>query len=162
MIHNVAPSDALSVGIVMSDLFISATAALLIVLALAQPYKPKEVPIQADLVAYCPPLDTPRPEYRILIHSANEPEAAVSLHKSEELGGLPSGLLLEPRLFYSIALVEKKGHPLTPTCLKWVQQNLINPWNRSLQEKPPVQEGSRAVFSATASLADAESEAKNE
>lgn len=162
MTGNFAPSDALSVGIVMSDLFISATAALLIVLALAQPFKPRELPIQADLIAHCPADETPQDQYSIAVQSATQPEPHVSVSEATDLGTLPGALLLQPRLFYSVALVEAKGHPLTPTCLKWVQQKLIKPWNKALQGQDQVEGLSRAIFSATASLAPAENEAENE
>ncbi len=141
-----------STAIVMTDLFISATAALLIVLAMARPQVPTDLPVQADILGFCPPM---KKEQGYLIVSAAEfdrqtatlPKTAsqVVVDALDAFELAVSNLGFSQHLFYSIALVSGENRPLTPACVKHFSDVLVGKHNRSLSDKSVIP-GSRAVF----------------
>lgn len=130
-----ARGPATGLGIVMTDLFISASAALLMVIAVLRTTPPIPVPIQADIVATCPPA---------AILSAREPVmsmrpggregATIKVGGPGDLASLPADLGLRPRLFYSIGVIAGEGAPLSAACLRWAQDSLVRTYNRKIDE----------------------------
>ena len=129
------------VGLVMTDLFVSAAAALMMVLAITRPTPEIPLPIQADLIAACPPLGT---DYTldsqpVMTVSLPPSHGAVSMpvttvSRYEEIWALPAKFGLPPRLFYTIALSDDVT-PLTAACADWVLNALIRTANEAADDR---------------------------
>lgn len=139
--------------IVMTDLFLSATAVLLVVIALSEPDQPSDVPIQADLVALCPATVTPagvpqllavRDLSRLEVGPAEEVNRVpISVHEDlpEALAALADNGApgVEGAALLRIALVDFPGHPMTAPCFRVLAVDVVEAYNRWLQgldEKP--------------------------
>lgn len=136
-------------NIAATDLFISATAALLVVLAVLRPMPPVDLPTQADLVGHC----TMDAEARPVALTLGVPEREVApphieVHNPAELAQAPRTLGLAPRLFYVIALVPDAGGRLASDCLRWVRDDLVRPHNSRMSLSEPANSalGTRAIF----------------
>ncbi|MGR3466862.1 MAG: hypothetical protein ACU0CI_03210 [Shimia sp.] len=118
----------------MTDVIISATAALLIGLALAANETPQPMPVQADLRIFCA-----GEEVRI-----GDGTRAIPI-TGATLGTAPPAFDLPPRLFYALALVPGP-EGLSPECLRRVQRDVVSAWNDGLNQRPG------AVFSVQPAL----------
>ena len=131
----------------MTDLFISATAALLLVLAVMQPTPPVPIPIQSDLLVRCPEPDAAE-KWPLALYAAANPEAPPLLvDRPADLGLAPARLGLPPRLFYTIALQQPIDSPVSAGCLSFVVRDLVRRYNRSLTESDRDSVHQRAIFS---------------
>lgn len=122
------------IGLVMTDLFVSAAAALMMIIAITKPSPDIPLPIQADLIATCP-------SAMQLLSEASE-QAALSVLPAtpaegidpflaktpEDLWDLPEAFGLFPQLFYTIALVDGV-EPVTAACADWVLNDLVRSAN---------------------------------
>lgn len=137
------------VGIVLTDVFVSATAALLIVLAVAQPSPPAPLPIQADIAVTCRTAD--QGEYvfqilpthttatdKVLIRSALD--FAVAVHQMN----MPAALL------YKVAVIGEDGTPLASGCLQAFKTDVVWPLNAEPIIEAKTKTFRAAVFSVTA------------
>ena len=136
-------------NIAATDLFISATAALLVVLAVLRPTPPVELPIQADLEGYCTLDVEARPVTLVLGVPGHAVDAApLSVREPAELAQAPTLLDLAPGLFYMIALVPGRDGRLLSDCLTWVRDDLVRAHNASMlqPELSSTAAGTRAIF----------------
>lgn len=144
-----APSSsgiAGGLGIVMTDLFLSATAALLVVLAVANPTPPVPMPIQADLVATCPERNGGVVGHFIL-RSAAEPDGPTAVvSKPEDLSEAVSVAGLQAALFYSVALIPRVGTPVSAACLSRFTTDIIRAHNSGLSRAKAERGDLMAVF----------------
>ena len=140
-------------GIVMTDLFISSTAALLIVLAVSKPTPINALPIQADLVATCHRSVASDSEWYAVFragHDAARDDEGIVVKTPQEMAEAPTQLGLQARLFYSVALAIGAHEQAFGECLHWFTYDLVRAHNTSLSEPRnggPV--GSRAVFAVS-------------
>lgn len=143
-------------AIAITDLFLSATAALLIVLALARPDSPVPVPIQADLVAFCPEENSRQAS--MLLVAAQSSIAAKSeglvlagpktqLSKPEELVIVFQELGLAADYFFNIALVGAVDRPVTIDCIRFLNRSIVDAHNQSLTDQS-VDQPFKAVLAA--------------
>ncbi|MGR3492197.1 MAG: hypothetical protein ACU0DW_09075 [Shimia sp.] len=121
-------------AIAMTDVIISATAALLIGLALAANERPQPMPVQADLRIFC--------EGDAVMVGDGTRAIPVT---AATLGTAPPAFELPPRLFYSLALVPGP-EGLGTECLSRVQRDVVRGWNDGLTARPG------AVFSVQPAL----------
>ena len=136
-----APSGGAGTGLqgagltlVMTDLFISAAGALVIVLALARTDAPRPVPVQADLVALCP--DPPGGALRLTTpERLSRDGAGADGPAIGDAAGLRAGVerLLPPSLFVTLALVDLPARPVTPACLARTRGDILRPYALALQ-----------------------------
>lgn len=127
-----------AMGIAMTDLFVSASAALMLVLAVLRPDPPVTPPIQADITAYC----TETGGHPALLVEGDRP---LLLESPEDLAALPARLDLVPRLFYSIAIAGDANHPIPASCLAWASTDLVRALNADVAR--PGYAGPPAIFS---------------
>lgn len=118
----------------MTDLFVSAAAALMMILAISRPTPDIPLPIQADMFGTCPEAST------ILTEAGDRPALSVTratqpgtvdpvlVPTPEDLWTLPARLGLQPRLFYTIALIEGPA-PVTAACADWALNQLVRTAN---------------------------------
>lgn len=140
-------------GIVMTDLFVSATAALLLVLAVLQPIPPIRLPIQADLIARCPDGD-PAPATPLALVAGSDPDGpSVSALGPTELGAAPVRLGLPARLFYTIAVEGTAGGPVSAACLDWITRDFVRAYNGALAEADRLTQP-RAIFAVAPAVPD--------
>ena len=138
-------------GIVMTDLFISGGAALLLVLAVARPTPETPLPVQADLVAACPTTQAlEKREATLVLRPAGSAadDTRVEIRDPAQLAGAPAALGLPARLFYGIALVRDRtsgSPPLSARCLRWVGRDLVGAYNAQI-ETLAARGGARPVF----------------
>ncbi|MEL6958744.1 MAG: hypothetical protein AAGL89_07325 [Pseudomonadota bacterium] len=129
-------------GIVMTDLFISATAALLLVLAVARPSPPVALPVQADLSVTCVPTDAGSVAFQVSPFEPKGAEASIELvHDIETPSDFVRAvhdLSPETRLLLKVALsvahtTDGSQHASGLTCLRVFQQDFMRPLNREPQ-----------------------------
>jgi hypothetical protein len=133
-----SPQTARGTGIdlVMTDLFVSASAALMMVLAISRPTPDVPLPIQADLIATCPSAstilssDTEQPALHVFPSNAPTDMDRVSASDPESLWGLPQFFDLPPRLFYTIALKDG-AEPVTSACANWALNDIVRAANKA-------------------------------
>ncbi|MBB95901.1 MAG: hypothetical protein CML68_15070 [Rhodobacteraceae bacterium] len=125
-------------GIAMTDLFVSASAALMLVLAVLRPDPPVTTPLQADITAHC----TETGGRPALVVPGDTP---VILQGPADLAALPARLGLPPRLFYALALAGGPGHPIPASCLSWAATDLVRALNTQVAR--PDYAGPPAIFS---------------
>ncbi len=117
----------------MTDLFVSAAAALMIILAIARPTPDIPLPIQADLLATCPDAaaflsEAAAPALSVTLAEQSGSVDPVLVPTPEDLWALPARLGLQPRLFYTVALVGGQ-HPVTAACADWALNDLVRTAN---------------------------------
>lgn len=127
-----------AMGIAMTDLFVSASAALMLVLAVLRPDPPVTPPIQADITAWCTETGG-RPALRV------DTDRVILLETPEDLAALPARLDLPPRLFYSLAIAGDADNPIPATCLAWASADLVRALNADVAR--PGYAGPPAIFS---------------
>ena len=127
-----------ALGLAMTDLFVSASAALMLVLAVLRPDPPVTVPLQADITAFCTEIGG-RPALIV------DGPPSVTLTAPDDLAALPGRLGLPLRLFYSIALAGAPGRPLPAACLSWATTDLVRAHNATVAR--PDYAGPPAIFS---------------
>lgn len=127
-----------AMGIAMTDLFVSASAALMLVLAVLRPDPPVVTPIQADITAHC----TESGGLPALAIPADPP---ILIESPADLAALPARLGLPPRLFYTLALAGGPGHPVSASCLTWATTDLVRALNTEIAR--PGYDGPPAIFS---------------
>ena len=143
-------------GLAMTDLFISATAALLTVLAVSQPFEPQPRPIQADLLATCPPETEEELVARALMRRADQSAVeAVSVARAADLSALPTELGLAAKPYYLLAVVRDSRGVISGRCYAFIAQELAKTRNSRLDDIARDDTGPRAVF--VVSLASDES-----
>jgi hypothetical protein len=130
-------------GIVMTDLFISATAALLMVLAVMRNHPPTPVPLQADILARCENGEGANP---VLVMSKQGGDARFTIGKPEDLGAVPALLGLPARMIYMISLESGPDTPLATQCLRWAKFGIVKSWNDLLRDTPEDAPASHAIF----------------
>jgi hypothetical protein len=123
----------------MTDLFVSATATLLVVLALASPYPPKPFPVQADLVMLCPESGSATKEFVLFPASAvtfrekgGTLRPVTTIHfvrNHRELSRIVSAMKLPAKHMLTIALAPSTGRPLTANCFATVSRQLVSRYN---------------------------------
>ena len=136
-------------GVAMTDLFISAGAAIVMVIALSRPTPRVELPPQADIIATCPEASTFQGGDGAIVmrRDAADTTSAVPVVSPEDLAATPATLGLPARLFYTIALEDTPNQPVSAACLRWVQNDLIRAHHRRLLERDPAYRTRRCVFS---------------
>jgi hypothetical protein len=118
----------------MTDLFVSAAAALMMILAITRPTPDIPLPIQADFIATCPGpamivTDSgDRPALSVTDADASTANAHVLVASPEDLWALPARFGMEPRLFYTIALTSG-DEALTAACANWALNDLVRTAN---------------------------------
>lgn len=126
-------------GIVLTDLFISATAALLLVLAVARPSPPVALPVQADMRATCYETADGGVGFELAAFADAAPpvpDAAVSdapailVQTREDFARATRALQLSAQLFVKVALTSDAQGPAGPTCLRVFEQDIMRPLNR--------------------------------
>ena len=142
----------------MTDLFISATAALLIVLAVSQPHEPQPLPVQADIIAFCP-VEPAENDANTTLSVMFQPAAQPGTEPREvtrfaEMAGLPEALGLDPQPYYSIAVVPDSDGRLTGACFGQVSQGFAREHNAALDQLERNDPMPRAIF--VVSLVNAE------
>ncbi|MGR3804780.1 hypothetical protein [Marinibacterium profundimaris] len=127
-----------AIGIALTDLFVSASAALMLVLAVLRPDPPVTTPLQADITAHCtetgglPALEIPG-------------DPPILVESPADLAALPARLDLPPRMFYALALAGGPGRTVPASCLAWASADLVRALNR--QVASPGYDGPPAIFS---------------
>ncbi|WP_428925337.1 hypothetical protein [Marinibacterium sp. SX1] len=122
----------------MTDLFISASAALMLVLAVLRPDPPVAPPIQADITAWC---TTAGQRPALLV----ETDPPILVQGPADLAALPGRMGLDPRLFYTLALAGSPDRPLPASCLAWATRDLVRALNADIAR--PDHTGPAAIFS---------------
>jgi len=115
-----------SLGVVLSDLFLASTSAILMLLVVLRDTPDIPVPIQADILLAC------LPNGEFLLSLPNVDDASQSLSGLQELGSAVLALSPSPRLFQSVALVPGSDG-LSATCLNHAEK-AVRRWNSSLGE----------------------------
>jgi hypothetical protein len=119
-----------SFGVAVTDIFICASAALLVALALSRNTPEVPVPIQADIVATCPPADAVEAGgARLALRAPKGAATPVPVGSPADLAAAPDALGLPPRLYYTLAVTAGEGAPLSAACLRWVQDGLVRRYN---------------------------------
>lgn len=139
-------------GIVMTDLFVSATAVLLLVLAVVQPTPPVQLPIQADLVARCLEAGQGSGAQLALSAGTDPTGPGVLITDPADLVGTPARLGLPPRLFYTIAVVGTQARPVTAACLSLVERDFVRAHNDSLIRADRRSGAPRAIFAVAVAV----------
>jgi hypothetical protein len=121
-------SSSAGIGIAMTDLFLSASAALIVALALSSNTPVMTIPIQADLLFLCPSIHQEEKRYVMFQGESLETgnEGGLTIGESDlgyfgtmhEFNQALSASHLVPRLFHVAALANSDSHPLTTTCVK--------------------------------------------
>lgn len=126
-------------GIVLTDLFISATAALLLVLAVARPSPPVALPVQADMRAICYETTDGGVGFELAAFADAAPPVseapvadapAMRIQTREDFARATRALQLSAQLFVKIALTSDAQGPAGPTCLRVFEQDIMRPLNR--------------------------------
>lgn len=118
-------------GLAATDVFLAATGALLLVLAIAAPYQPQRLQIQADIVATCNAASEP-PILTVWATAGTIETDEYSQIALEGLADLPGRLGLTPRLQYTVALVPDAAGTLPMACVSHLRDGLLRPHNASL------------------------------
>ena len=144
-------------NISVTDLFIAATASLLVILALSRPNPPIDLPVQADLVASCAIHEAGEPEALVmrLADSSAETEAIARIHDSDELSDFAAHPELPPRLLYVIALVPAEDGTLAASCLQWARDDIVRTHNaaeRVRSDRNPTAQPDPAIFALVPAL----------
>jgi len=133
-------------AIAITDLFLSATAALLIVLALARPDVPQPIPVQAELIAFCPETNSNRSanihigrveDIRKSEENLSHSGSLARISKPEELGAGLRDLEVPAALFLNIALVSGPKRPISLDCIRFLERSIIGAHNQGLNTAPP-------------------------
>lgn len=125
---------AAGVGIVMTDLFVSAAAALMMILAITRPTPDIPLPVQADFLATClqaTQAATDEAGLYTLSLTPNHAESEIQPVIADapgDLWTLPDRFGEPPRLFYTIALVDG-AEPVTGACADWALNDLVRTAN---------------------------------
>ena len=150
-----------SFGIVMTDLFLSATAALLVVLALANEIPATKIPIQADLISYCVTNETMHGDFELRLGKTLEGPFSYVVRTPKDLALAPVALGLPPRLYYTLALMssnvagDSSKKTFLADCAAWADRKIISKWNRNLNFTERGDTVHRAVFGiALATISD--------
>lgn len=154
---NIAPpslSSSTGIGIAMTDLFLSASAALIVALALSSNTPVRTTPVQADLLFLCPSVNQEERRYVMFQGESIETgkEGDLTIGKSDfsyfgnmhEFNQALSASSLVPRLFHVAALANSDSHPLTTTCVKTLTKLVRS--NNKRGKHTGMDEGSSVTF----------------
>jgi len=130
----------------MTDVFVSATAALLLCLAVSRTTPDVPLPVQADLILTCPAPDALKTTpFQVAL--ASDPDGLTApAGNPDELAAVPRVLGLPPSLFRTIAVRATEAAPVSVTCLRRLSEDVVRPHNARLATKPPATGLSHAVF----------------
>lgn len=136
----------------MTDLFVSATASLLVVLTLVRPTPPLPMPIQADLLAFCPP----DPKGTIVFVAAARPAGPrFAVAQPDDLAAAPARLGLKPALLYAVAVTSESGAGVDAACFARVRDDLVRARNSTVAAADRKAAGPRAIFAAALAVPEA-------
>ncbi|MGF1528132.1 MAG: hypothetical protein ACFCBW_15245 [Candidatus Competibacterales bacterium] len=122
----------------MTDLFVSASAALLMVIVLSHPDTPLPLPVQTDLIALCPAPPGAHAPFTLFPASALKPKAeggvelvgpGVAFADVEGLALALGSTVAPVELFFTLGLTGAPGRPLPPECLRRLKQGIVSPYN---------------------------------
>ena len=133
-------------ALAMADLFISATAALLMVLAVSQPFEPLPLPIQADLLASCPENKDGAGKSAVIRpwgETAGEPR---EVRIAADLANAPAALGLPPKSYYLLAVVPGADGVIAGRCFSFVANDLVGRSNTGLDKLARNHDAPRSVF----------------
>lgn len=136
-------------AIAATDLFVSATAALLVVLAIMRPVPPVELPIQSDLVAHCTMDASSMPVTLEISVPGNAGDVTpFQVSDPSQMAQVPGALGLPPRLFYMIALSPNGQGKLLSDCVAWARDTLVREHNAGMFQPGPANNATptRAIF----------------
>ena len=138
------------VGLVMTDLFVSATAALLIVLAVARTSPPVPLPVQADVIATCITNEDGTTFFEVS-KSEGPPEMSYQAQSSAEFAQSVVLLNLTPALFHTVAILPQVDRPLSAECISEFTVRIVREHNRAASTAEFSQDAARTIFSVIAS-----------
>ncbi|KAA5598225.1 hypothetical protein [Blastochloris sulfoviridis] len=132
----------------MTDIFIAATSSLIMALAVSRPHEPVRLPIQADLVSFCPRAG--QAAFLVVAADAVTRSAprTVAAADAADLARAVGLLGLPDRPFYTIALASTPSRPPGPRCLREFQRDLVDRHNRDVIE-PDAPPDARMIFTVT-------------
>lgn len=130
----------------MTDLFISATAALLLCLAVSRTTPDIPLPVQADLILSCPAPNSPMATPFLVVLAADPGGIVASVGNPDDLAAVPGVLGLPPALFRTIAVMGTASAPVSASCMRRLTEDIVRPHNARLAAKPPAAGLSQAVF----------------
>ncbi len=134
--------------VVVTDLFVSATATLLVVLALAKKQTPQSIPVQADLVAICPS-KADGPFYMTTAALALKnggPDSGRLVGRAKDLELLANLPGLFPAMLHIVALSGTISSPINAECLVRFRRDIVAAHNDELARTAD-QPGFRRIFS---------------
>ena len=128
----------------MTDLFISATATLLVVLTLATPDPPVPLPVQADVMMLCPGSGPGNKEFAVFPAasvdfgekvSALYPGVTIySVADAADLAKAIGDMNLPAKSMYSVALAPAPGRPLTAACFATAMKRLLADYHSRIND----------------------------
>ena len=134
------------IGIAMTDLFISAAAALLLVLAILKPQPPTPLPIQSNAFVYCPVAEqTVAPSYR-LQNTPDGTDEFADITDPDMLHDALTAIGITGQLMVTLSIVGAPERPLTGTCLRDFTINFVRKANTATSalrgedatQRPPI------------------------
>ncbi|MBL3560416.1 hypothetical protein [Rhodovulum sulfidophilum] len=128
-------------GLVLTDLFLAATATILMLLAVLREAPDIPIPIQADLQMSCVV------DGGFVLSRLDRDDPMISVTEAAQLGPAVAALDIRPRLFQTVALVPGPDG-LSANCLAQAQK-IIRSWNASLGDIA-VAEGNATVLGLAA------------
>lgn len=145
------PRHGAGLMLVMTDLFVSASATLLVILSLAKNKVPDFLPVQADLVALCP--EKAGGAFRLMtavqaaeVQTGTRPfPLGVPVRDANDLRRLAELPGLFPALLHVVALAGSASTPLDAACLIRFRREIITAQNNALTSAEP-REGLRRIF----------------
>lgn len=114
------------IGIVLTDIFLAATAAILLLLAVLQDNPDIPLPVQADFVLQC----GRDGEFRLSV--AGDETPMVVLPDASEIGAAVVAMATAPRLFQTLALIQ--GEDGLPAACLQSATSAVRRWNTALGE----------------------------
>lgn len=138
------------VGIVMTDVFVSATAALLMVLAVARPSPPTPLPIQAEITVSCETSnqgDFVFETWPTHIFDADRRP----IMSPQDFAFAVRKMALPPALLYKVVVVGTETSGLSAGCLQALKTDIIWPLNQDPDITIETESYRTATFSITAS-----------
>lgn len=153
---NLEPNCTLSlfeeqgVGIVMTDVFVSATAALLMVLAIARPAPPTPLPIQAEITVSCETSEQGEYVFQAWPTHILDAERRTIL-SPEDFAVAVQQMNLPKALLYKVVVIGKNVSGLPAGCLQAFKTAVIWPLNKDPVFSRESENFRTAIFSVTAS-----------
>lgn len=138
------------VGIVMTDVFVSATAALLMVLAVARPSPPTPLPVQAEITVSCETSEQGDYVFHTwpthIIDADRRP-----IMSPQDFAVAVLQMALPPALLHKVVVIGTNTSGLPAGCLQAFKTNISWPLNRDPAIKLETESFRSEIFSVTAS-----------